>query len=266
MNAEEIQGIDPAEDAITEQPEVEETEVTEPESSTEQDQAEADEPKQPKGVQKRLNELTANWREEQRRAQKLEAMLERVLTQQQQPKAEEVVQPVGEPKLDQFQTYEEYVAALADYRADQKIQAWENQRKQQEAERQKSQVVEQFQTRAERFRVEHPDFDEIAFNPQLPVTDAMAEAINLAENGPELLYQLGKNPSEAARIAALPPIQAAVELGKFAVKMSLPQPRSKTGAPPPIRPLDGGAGTAVPDPDKMTTSEWLAWREQSIRK
>lgn len=262
----EPQGLDPALDAENVAPvETQDEALTdEPESSTEQEQTE--EPKQPKGFQKRLNEITANWRGEQRRAQKLESMLERVLAEKPAQKAEPKVEAQGEPKLDQYQTYEEYVAALADYRADQKIRQWEEGRQRAEAEKQQQAVVEQFQSRAQAFRAQRPDFDSVAFNPDLPITDAMAEAINVADNGPELLYNLGKNPSEAARIAALPPLMAAVELGKFAVRMSMPQPRNQTGAPPPVRPLAGGSGAIAPDPDKMTTQEWMEWRAQQLKR
>jgi predicted TIM-barrel fold metal-dependent hydrolase len=270
MQNEELQVEVPAEDA--EQTEViAEVEDSEPESSTELVETDEEpEVKQPRGVQKRLNELTANWREEQRRAQKLEAMLEQVLSRNQMPEKPEVkAEPAAEPKLEQFQTYEEYVGALADYRAElkvqQKLSEMEQRQKAVEAARQKSQVVEQFQSKASTFAVEHPDFNDVAFNPELPVTDSMAEAIQQSDNGPELLYHLGKNPSEAARIAALTPLMAAVELGKLAVKVSLPQPRNKTAAPPPIRPLSGGSGTASPDPDKKSADEWLEWRRQQIK-
>jgi len=268
MNAEEIQGIDPAPDADpTEIEALAETEVVEEsESSTEETQTE-EQPKA-KGVQKRLDELTRNWREEQRRAQKLEQMLEQVITRppEQKPEPSAPTQPQGEPKLDQYQTYEEYVGALADYRADQKIKAFEEQIRQREQQSQQQAKAGEFQSRIVAAKVEMPDFDEVALNPSLPVSDAMADLIREMDDGPKVLYALGKNPNEAARIAALPDRLAAVELGKFAVKASLPQPKTVTNAPPPVNPLSGGIGSRSPDPEKMSTNEWLAWREQQLKQ
>lgn len=266
MNAEELQGIAPAPDAEpTEIEAVAETEVVEEsESSTEEVQAE--ETPKAKGVQKRLDELTRNWREEQRRAQKLEQMLEQVISRPQEQKPEPVApaQPQGEPKLEQFQTYEEYVSALADYKADQKLRQFEEQIRQREQQTQQQAKLQEFQGRLQAAKTEMPDFDEVALNPSLPVSDTMAELIREMDDGPRVLYALGKSPDVAARIASLPPTLAAVELGRFAVKASLPQPKTVTNAPPPVNPLSGGMGSKTADPDKMTADEWLKWRNQQL--
>jgi len=94
----------------------------------------------------------------------------------------------------------------------------------------------------------------------------MADVLDLSEQGPQILYHLGKNPEEAMRIARLPPAHAALEIGRLEAKLSLPQAKTVTQAPPPIRPLSGGSGSAIVDPDKMTTTEWRQWREEQLRK
>lgn len=240
---------------------------TSEEVETEQDAEKAPQPRKP-GIQRRLDELTANWREEQRRARQLEEqnaeLLRRVLQSDKAPEPKAPTQPVTEPKLDQFQTYDEYVGALADYKAEQRIQAWQNEQRAQQEAQQRANVQSEFQRRAAEFRAEASDFDMVAFNPSLPVSDAMAEAINASDMGPQVLYYLGKNPNEAARIAALPAIQAARELGRLETRISLPQPKTVTSAPKPVTPLDGGGSSRAIDPDKMTTEEWKAWRNQSL--
>lgn len=258
-----ISGGTPAEDAPAEQQEIE---AEEP--STEA--SEEDQPKKRGGVQKRLDELTANWREEQRRAQRLETLLESALAQKAPEQPKEEPKPIAtEPKAEDFDTYDQYVTALADHRAEQKVAEAlariEQDREKAEAARQKQEIERTFQQRVDAFRSTAPDFDEVAFNPSLPVTDVMADAINSSENGPQVLYWLGKNPAEAERIASLNnPIAVGREIGRVEVKLTLPEPRNKTSAPPPISPMDSGGGAVAPDPEKMTTDEWLAWRNKQI--
>lgn len=269
QNADDLQGMPPAPDA--EQTEIEavaEAEVVESESSTDEVEETGEQPKKVGGVAKRIDELTRNWREEQRRAQKLEQMLEQVISrpaeQKQEPSAPP--QPQGEPKLDQFQTYEEYVKAVGRWEARQEIEQIEEQRRQRELQSQQQAKQVEFQSRLQAAKTEMPDFDEVALNPSLPVSDTMAELIREMDDGPKVLYALGKSPDVAARIASLPPTLAAVELGRFAVKASLPQPRTVTNAPPPVNPLSGGIGTRNADPDKMTDQEWAEWRRQQLKR
>lgn len=229
------------------------------ESSTSEDA----EPKQKPWFTKRIDELTANWREEQRRnAQLMEKVLEMQKPSQPEP---ETTQNVGEPKLDSFETYEDYVAALAEYKADQKIQAWEQSRQQETQAQAQERQRQEFEARADDFRQQHPDYDVVALNPQLPVSAAMAEAIQMADNGPELLYTLGQNPAEAARLAALPPLQAAIELGRMTTAPKpASAPKTRTNAPPPVEPLSGGSGSRTIDPERMTADEWRVWRDQQL--
>lgn len=235
-------------------------------TNSETEQPESVETPKPKGVQKRIDELTANWREEQRTRQKLEAMLERVLSNQPQKESPPAQQPKTEPVVEQFKTYEEYVDARAEWVAERKFQAIEEQRRAAEAEQAKAHKHDTFLQKAEEFAATAPDFKDVAFNPSLPITDVMADAIDLSDKGPEVLYYLGKNPDEAAKIARMPDLQAALEIGRLEARLSLPQPRTVTKAPPPIQPLTGGHGSVVVDPDKMSADEWLKWRNEQIRK
>ncbi len=243
-----------------------EVENTEEATNSETEQPEASEPQKPKGVQKRIDELTANWREEQRTRQKLEAMLEKVLNQAPKPEAPPPQPVKTEPTLEQFKTYEEYVDARAEWVAERKFTQIEQERRAAEAEQAKATKHDTFLAKAKEFSATAPDFDDVAFNPSLPVTDVMADAIDLSDKGPEILYFLGKNPGEAERIARMPGLQAALEIGRLEGRLSLPQPKTVTNAPPPIRPISGGHGAVVVDPDKMTSGEWLAWRNEQIRK
>lgn len=252
-----------AEDAPAEEPE----EISE-ESSTE----ETNDPQpQRKGVGKRIDELTAQRRSAERRAEKLERLLEQALAvrQQEAQPAPEPVKPVSAPTIDQFDTHEEWYRALARYEADQMRREWETSQKQAEAQRAKTEQQTAFQKRAEEFRLAHPDFDDVVFTDETPISEVMAEAIAISEKGPQVAYHLGLNRDEARRIFDLSlrnPVAAGLEIGRLEARLSLPQPRTTTKAPPPIQPLSAGGGTLSPDPDKMTTDEWLKWRRETLRK
>ena len=71
----------------------------------------------------------------------------------------------------------------------------------------------------------------------------------------KILYQLGKNPDNAERILAMPPMQMGIELAKLTTAAPAQKPVSK--APPPLSPV-GGAATVEPDFSKMSDDEWFA--------
>jgi hypothetical protein len=97
----------------------------------------------------------------------------------------------------------------------------------------------------------------------------MAEVINSSPVSHELAYHLAKNTDESRRIAALPPLAAARELGRLEAKLTsgpTAKPRISTNAPEPIRPIAGDKATAVinKELDEMTTAEFIA--EQNRRE
>ena len=144
-----------------------------------------------------------------------------------------------------------------------------------EADRERMSVIEAYQDREEDARAKYEDFEQVAYNPALPITNAMAETIQSSDIGPELAYYLGSHPSEASRISRLSPILQAKEIGKLEAKIaSEPVLKKTTSAPPPIAPISG-RGTGAPSYDttdprsikNMSTSEWIeAERQRQIRK
>jgi len=146
---------------------------------------------------------------------------------------------------------------------------------QREAARQQAEFVEAYRDREEEARDKYEDFEQVAYNPSLPVTDFMAQAIQASDIGPEVIYFLGSNPKEAARISRLPPVLQAKEIGKIEANLASSPPVKKTSsAPAPIAPVaartTGGASYDTTDPRSlktMTTSEWIeAERQRQIKK
>jgi hypothetical protein len=159
---------------------------------------------------------------------------------------------------EQFGSYDDYAEALAERKAEDLLAR-------REAERQQQSMLEQYHDREEATRDKYDDFDQVAYNPNLPVTEYMAQSIQASDVGPDVLYWLGSNPKEADRIARLPPLLQAKEIGKIEVTLSSNPPVRKTStAPAPINPVTARASGApsydTTDPrsvKSMSTSEWI---------
>ena len=224
--------------------------------------------------QKRLNIKFAEMRRERRDAKRAaeearieaakwqgraEAMAERG---QVKDEDEAPVQPTpdlsGKPKEDAFEDYSEYLEALTDWKVEQKLGKANAER---QAEEQRKSGDAWINKGAEKFK----DFAEVVTKrPDQggpAITPAMADAINSSDLSHELAYHLGKNVAESRRIAALPPMAAARELGKLEAKLTAPtvKPRIQTNAPAPIRPIAGDGATAITvDLEKLSEKDYIA--------
>lgn len=186
--------------------------------------------------------------------------------QAQKPRQSET-QPRGDLRAEDFESTEAYVDALAAKKAQDLI----NQR---ESQKRKVEVEAGYREKEEAAFDKYDDFEAVAYNPRLPITDSMAEAIQSSEIGPDVAYYLGSNPKEAARIAQLSPIQQAREIGKIEVKVATTPPTKKTSsAPAPITPVTAkNTGAPVVDTTdprsvkNMSTSDWIAAENERERK
>ena len=102
-----------------------------------------------------------------------------------------------------------------------------------------------------------------------------AQSIQASDVGPDVLYWLGTNPKEAARIARLNPLLQAKEIGKIEASLGANPPvRKASSAPAPIAPVTArSSGTPqydTTDPrstKSMSTSEWIeAERLRQVKK
>ncbi len=176
--------------------------------------------------------------------------------------------PVEHVTPEQFTTTEEYVEALTTSKAQKIVE-------QQQYAKQQQELLGSYHEKEEDARGKYEDFEQVAYNPKLPITDVMAQTIQAAENGPDIAYYLGTNPKEADRIARLTPILQAKEIGKLEAKVaSEPVTKRTSSAPAPISPVTarGGhsSGFDTTDPRSiktMTTSQWIeAERARQMKK
>jgi hypothetical protein len=145
-----------------------------------------------------------------------------------------------------------------------------------DAQRQNTNAAEKFQERVAAFRATTPDFDAVTQNPALPISTPMATAIMGSELGPQIFHHLGRNPTEAARIARLPPHQQAIAIGKIEGRLEAtgkapgpggkppaPATRTTTQAPPPPNPSRQGTASEV-NLANCTLDEYLQRRLPNI--
>jgi len=208
--------------------------------------------------------------------QKQREGFEKKLVREQQKWEREQAQRVAETQTlrappvqsaDQFESTEAYAEALAYQKAEQLIA-------QREAAKQHSQVLESYHDKEEEARSKYDDFEQVAYNPKLPVTEVMAETIRSSDIGPELAYYLGTNPKDAERISRLAPLAQAKEIGKIEAKLASDPPMKRTtSAPAPISPVTarstGSPAYDTTDPRStktMTDSQWIEAERLRQRK
>lgn len=243
----------------------------EPQAEPKQDrtftQAELDEIIRKKDA-KRLKE-----RDELRRENEVlrKLALEKAEREQRQEQRQEKPAETGEPKRENFATYEEYLEAKAEFKATKAVDERLAKRREEEArnrtEAETRKVQGEFRAKAEKFAESVEDFHEVMSESTAKLTQAMADAIVTADDaGPKIAYYLAKNPEEAERIAGLAEHLQAREIWKLEAKASEPV-KKPSKAPAPIDPVKGKGGVSDSDePDPADTAKWVAWRNKQVAK
>lgn len=237
-------------------------------------------PKREHWAQKRIDELTRNWREEQRRTEQLLAMVQ----QQKTVEPQKAPEPAKLPTLEEF-GYDEakYQAALIEYADRRASETVEKRFSEYERQRAEQARMESFATRQREFAKATPDFeDKVLRDPTLPITEAMRDVIVDSDAGPELAYYLANNRELAQQIAALPPHLAALEMGRIEGRLAAqkeakaavaksPKPPVTQAPPPPPKveevesPLPQ-VKASDPESDKLSQQEWFRLREKELKR
>ncbi len=188
-----------------------------------------------------------------------------------------------EPDPAQYTDYNAYQKDLVKYEIRQS-------RKAEAAESQQRAAVGEQQARLTRWneqiaaaKAAHPDFEQVALHPDLPVSKTMAAAITDSDIGPSILLHLGQNPALALRLSKLSDVAAVREIGKIEAALAVapapdradeaedeeerdepPAKKPISQAPKPVRALTG-ARASSPNPARniegMSLAEFRALRE-----
>lgn len=223
---------------------------------------EATEGQKSKGVQKRIDELTANWRNEQREKEWMRQQLE-TLQKQVQPQQHTAPAKVaeGRPSIDQFDDVNDFVEAVSDWKLKQHESAREAMSSQEREQREQQALISKVNQSIDKARQKYADFDDVVTNnANVAMSTATAIALTDMANGMDVAYHLGRNPAEAQRIANLPQSLQFVEIGKIEAALAA-NTRKTTAAPPPVgSQLSGSAGGGEPKDIK----EWMVWRNAQL--
>ena len=235
---------EPKAEAKSDEPAAESKEQpTESEAEPEKEEA----PKVPQWATKRINEITRQKYEAERRAQALENEVAQYRANSQQNAQVEGYQPPAQQAVDPYQ--------LAEVLAENKVQQ------------------QNFNTTCNAIYDEgskaFADFDASlqTFGALGGLPPALVEAAAEAGNAHKVIYELGKNPEEAMRIMGLPPARMGAALAKLASKpaaAAAPKPISK--APAPITPVDGASRTADGLSAELDMAEWVKRRTEQVEK
>ena len=212
-----------------------------------------------KGVQARIDELTRARHEAEREAAYWRGVAAK-------PEAKAPAEPAAQerPTPDKFEKYDDYVEALAEWKAEAKVaeavQKLESKATQSKQAAEQDTRAKTWADRTAAFSKAQPDFTEVMSTADVQVAGHVMDALLESEKGPELAYHLAKNPDEAARISQLPQNRALVELGKLEASLQTkPVLKSVTKTPAPISPVGSGRAT-TPNLADMSMDEYRAYR------
>ena len=270
----------------TEQNESEESETLEKEdASHEGETKEGDEEKEPQkkkgGFQRRIDKLNQRVTAKEQEA---EFWKQQALKNASAPKAESEVNSAtktapsaeGKPKPENFETHTEYVEALADWKLEAKLKERDAKAVKEKIDFEQNKIVTSYTEKVKAFSEKTSDFaDVISEVDHIPLSPALRDIILTSDNGPQLAYELAKNPAEYERIAKLPPLACAREMGKLEYRLysksASPQSIDKkiTKAPKPIETVGtggkGSTGKSIFD-SNLSQSQYEALRREQMKK
>ena len=233
-------------------------------------EGEQPQPKKPGGgFQKRISELTREKHEAKREAEQLRELLSKALGGQQQ--SPQPVEQSDEPRSEQFSKYEDFVAARAEWKVDQRVKAtlegFQKQVGAVDEEKARIERAKTFATEAKAQGKAIQGFDEAleyVRSEDFPMTPAIAEFLLDADQKAAMVKYLADNEDEAFRISRLGPVAAVKELAKVEARFSA-KPKPKTSsAPPPPATVSGGAAApqTIERMDHKGVLEWVRQLDQ----
>ena len=230
-----------------------ETESEQPEVEAKEAEKEHDDSSLPKGEIKRIAKLTRQKYEQQAEINKLKSELETFRAQ--------TAPTLQEPDISKYDNLDSYVSAVVKYERELEKQTAQSQ----QAEQTQAQAVAQdWVAKVDKVRSVAPDFDAAFSNiASIEFAPMALEAVAEHPKGAEIAYMLGKDISEAYRIAALTPRQQLMAIGELAARTNVPKPKMVSSAPAPVKPVQGGASNSSPPAD---IDEWMKWRNDQLRQ
>lgn len=162
------------------------------------------------------------------------------------------------PKADDFNTHDEYVEALTDWKLDEKLAKIDAEAKETERKESAKKLDEKWNQQKEDARSRYDDFDDVMENEEIMVPAVVADTFLNSEVGADVAYWWGTNPDKVKDLIKLSPTALAREMGKIEDRILRQQnveseteerANSKSQVKPkpkPITPLSGEGKGVIP--------------------
>lgn len=234
-----------------------------------------DKPKKKNGFKKRIDKLNSKLSAKEQEVDywRQQALKGQAPKEAESKSANKEAAQEGKPKPDDFESHNAYVEALTDWKVDQKAKEFELKQREAQTRSEFQKRVSSHTQRVEKFAAVHDDFDELVHDlDEIPMSIGVQETILSSDHGPELMYELAKNPKEYARICELPPLAAARELGKIEARVqrtSSETKEEKRTKPAPLKPVGsnqtGSGKKSIYDPS-LSQREYEQLRADQQRR
>lgn len=250
---------------VTETPSVS-TEVAAPQATSPENLERDDKGKFRNPLQPRIDELTRARHTAEREAAFWRSRAETPAVSEPKPE---------KPTADKFETYDAFLEALTDWKADEKVNAKFEARDKASAERASAeQRASTWSDRKAAFATEMPDNDAVMEASEVPIAHHVAEGLLESEEGPRIARHLNDHPDIAEKLNAMTPTQAAREIGRLEVMLkpasaspvpevqaTPPADKRSTKAPPPVKPIAQSKSASV-DLGKASMDEYVEQRRK----
>lgn len=169
------------------------------------------------------------------------------------------------PKQSDYQTYEEYVAAIGEHAAtratarqiEQFTRSQQAQQSQQQAQNRAGQAFQNWNTKIADVVSKDPTFTHRALEIMGNLPTDLGLAVLESPATKELTTHFVQHPEDVFRMASMNPIQAGIELGKLTAKMAVAPATKVSKMPPPQAPVGSGK-TGSKRADDMSVTDVTA--------
>lgn len=184
-----------------------------------------------------------------KRAKRIERKLRREFEDKTEKKEPVKVTKVdAKPKLEDYESTEDWVEALADYKVDQRQAISKKEAEEAKQQEETAKVIKSFERKTAKFEETHPDFQDVMDDlKDYEIPGYVMEAVMTADLAPDVAYFLGNNQEELEKILDKSPAAAIRAIGRLEAKLEKSEPEEVSKAPAPLKTLKG-KGTSVEDP------------------
>lgn len=172
--------------------------------------------KRKKPISERMSELVSQRKAAETEAQQAKRERDELRARLESMSAQAA--PVKEeprPDRSKFANDEEYIEAVAEWKADQRLAKREQEQAEARSKAERDQLVKGWQAAQQRAREEIDDYDDVIKGSDVQLPGHLHQAILESDVGPHLAYYFAKHPDEAKRYAGMSPTKALRELGRL---------------------------------------------------